>query len=264
MADIYSEIVNFFQIYFFSGYTVFNTVVYGLLLIIALFFVIKLFKYLDKDPSKLIFSVIPFIFVGSTTRALVDNGIFPYNWLLITPGIYFIIGGLTIISLFVSIWIERTKNIDYRYIIFLIGIIVAIPVLVNIQGINIIPLSYVVATFITVTIIIAIISLKWDLLKDKYNFSIISAHILDASSTFIAVDFFGYNEQHVLPNLIYSNVNTAISMFPLKIIVILLALYAIDKYIEDTIIKGLLKLTVFVLGLAPGLRNLITLSMGLI
>ena len=26
------------------------------------------------------------------------------------------------------------------------------------------------------------------------------AHLFDASSTYIAVDFYGYSEQHVLPN----------------------------------------------------------------
>jgi len=274
MSDIYIQILNFLQIYFFSGYTIFNTLVYGLILIFILLFIIKLFKKIGKDPAKIMFAIIPFIFIGSATRALVDNGILPYSWFLITPGIYFIVGGLTILSLLISVKFENWENIrkirkiknigkiDYRYVIFLIGLIISIPILINIREINIIPFTYVIGVFLGVTALFGLISLKWDLLKDKYNFSILSAHLLDASSTFIAVDMFGYHEQHVLPNFIYTNVNTAISMFPLKIIVILLAIYAIDKYIDDKTIRGLLKLTIFVLGLAPGLRNLITLIMG--
>ena len=49
-------------------------------------------------------------------------------------------------------------------------------------------------------------------------------------------------------------------MIPLKIIIITFALYITDKYIDDENINGLLKLTIFVLGLAPGLRNIITIA----
>ena len=37
---------------------------------------------------------------------------------------------------------------------------------------------------------------KWSLIRDKFNLGIILAHIFDASSTYIAVDFYGYGEQH--------------------------------------------------------------------
>ena len=53
-------------------------------------------------------------------------------------------------------------------------------------------------------------------------------------------------------------------MFPMKLIVVLSALYIIDQYFDDLTIKNLLKLTVFVLGLAPGMRNFLTLAIGMI
>ena len=62
--------------------------------------------------------------------------------------------------------------------------------------------------------------------------------MFDASSTFIAVDFFNYSEQHVLSNAIYSLTDTALSMYILKIIVIVAVIYIIDQYIEDEIAKG--------------------------
>jgi uncharacterized membrane protein len=88
------------------------------------------------------------------------------------------------------------------------------------------------------------------------------AHLFDASSTYIAVDFYGYNEQHVLPNALTGLVGSAIVMFPLKIAVILGALYIIDTYIEDRTVANMLKLAIFILGLAPGLRNFLSLIMG--
>ncbi|MBO5965824.1 MAG: DUF63 family protein [Methanobrevibacter sp.] len=38
----------------------------------------------------------------------------------------------------------------------------------------------------------------------------------------------------------------------------------IDQYFDDLTIKNLLKLTVFVLGLAPGLRNILTMALATI
>jgi uncharacterized membrane protein len=55
---------------------------------------------------------------------------------------------------------------------------------------------------------------------------------------------------------------TAAVMFPLKIAVILTALYVIDEYVEDDIIRNMLKLAIFILGLAPGFRDFLSLSMG--
>ena len=88
------------------------------------------------------------------------------------------------------------------------------------------------------------------------------AHLFDASSTFIAVDFFGYWEQHVLPGALTSLTGSAFVLYPLKISVILISLYLIDDNIDDEIVKNTLKLCIFILGFAPGLRNFLSLIMG--
>jgi uncharacterized membrane protein len=77
----------------------------------------------------------------------------------------------------------------------------------------------------------------------------------------VAVDYYGYWEQHVLPSALTNLWGTAFVMFPLKIVVILSALYVIDTNIEDKTIKNTLKLSIFILGLAPGLRNFLSLIM---
>jgi uncharacterized membrane protein len=53
-------------------------------------------------------------------------------------------------------------------------------------------------------------------------------------------------------------------MYPLKIIVILSILYIIDQEIKDKTTNNMLKLAIFILGLAPGLRNFITLLLAII
>ena len=262
-----STITDFLGRYFFSGYTLFNTIVYGLILVFAIFRIIKLFKHYKINPLDLIFSLIPFIFFGSSVRALVDNGIYPYNWALITPGIYFIVGGTAIITVIFSIYLQKWKNIDFRYTIFFVGILLAALNLINIYQVNLIVVGQILLIWGIFTSIFIIIGKFWPLFdlnsfNGKINLSILSAHLFDASTTFIAVDFYGYFEQHVLPNSIYNLSQTASTMFPLKIIVISLGLYLIDKHIDDEIIAGTLKLAIFILGFAPGIRNFLSLAMG--
>ena len=48
-------------------------------------------------------------------------------------------------------------------------------------------------------------------------------------------------------------------MFLLKIVVVLPALWAIDHYAEDRQFRKFLKIVVMILGLAPGLRDLVRL-----
>jgi uncharacterized membrane protein len=130
------------------------------------------------------------------------------------------------------------------------------------QHINPVVVFQVLAPWALLTAVFVLIGRKWSLLKDKFNLSILSAHLLDASSTFIAVDYYGYGEQHVLPNALTQLADSAIIMYPLKIAVILPALYIIDTYVEDKTIRNMLKLAIFILGLAPGIRNFLSLAMG--
>lgn len=262
IIDQVSQFITTYLIYFGPGYNIFNTIVFGIALGIIIILIIKMFRIIKKDPKDLIFPVIPFIFFGSSTRALVDNGIYPLSYLLITPGIYFITGLMTIITLLASIYVERKTNFDYRYFMLIVGVIICIPNLLKIPHINLIALLQVIGAWAMVSVIFVILRTKWNLLKDKFNLSVLLAQIFDASATFVAIDFYPYMEQHVLPNALIGLAGTALVMFPLKIVIILLALYVIDKYIEDNTIKNMLKLAIFILGISTGLRDLLSLCIG--
>lgn len=257
-----SEFITTHLIYFGPSYNILNTLVFGILLGIIVILIIKMFRYIKKDPKDLIIPVLPFIFLGSSTRALVDHGIYPLTYLLITPGIYFITGFATIITLLVSVYIEKKTNLDYRYFILLVGVIICIPNILKIQNFNMVALLQVLGSWALVSSVFIVLRNKWSLLKDKFNLSVLLAHIFDASATFVAIDFYPYGEQHVLPNALISLTGTALVMFPLKIAVILFALYVIDSYIEDRTIKNMLKLAIFILGMSTGLRDLLSLIIG--
>lgn len=261
LSDI-SEFIQQNFLYLHPGYTILNTVVFGIILGIAVILIIKMFKYIKKDPKDLFIPLVPFIFFGSSARALVDNGIYPLVLWLVTPGIYILTGFAAIATLLISVYVERKTKFDYKYFILIVGTILCIPNILSINHINWVTFFEVVGTWAVMTSIFALIGRKWALLKDKFNLGILSAHLFDASATFIAIDFYGYGEQHVLPTALMNITGTAAVMFPLKIGVILAALYVIDEYVEDNTIKNMLKLAIFILGLAPGLRDFLSLSIG--
>ena len=275
MATVDTFLPDIIQTTFFSGYTVFNTVVYTLILAIFVVAIIKMFKKLDIDPISIFYAIIPFIFLGSSTRALVDNGFYPKTVFLITPGLYILVGVITIASFLLSIYLFNKMEIDYRYTLFFLGIIFSVPNIILFSKLNFISIIYVLITWIIASLIFMAIAFLVlyiknknshkaieKILKHKINFSIVLAHLFDASTTYVAVEYFNYSEQHVLPNALNQLFDTYLTLFPMKIIVIVAVLYIIDQYFEDQTIKNLLKLTVFVLGLAPGLRNILTMALG--
>jgi len=265
ILDFYQGILEYIRqnfIYLHPGYTILNTGVFGIILGICILLIIKMFKYIKKDPAELMIPLIPFIFFGSSVRALVDNNIYPLTYILVTPGIYVLTGLMAIITLLFAVFIERKTNFDYRYIIFTLGAVLCIPNILFMSPINLVATLQVVGVWAIVSSIFVLLRNKWSLLSNRFNLSVLMAHLFDASSTYIAVDYYGYYEQHVLPSALTALFGTALVMFPLKIVVILGALYIIDTYIEDRTIANMLKLAIFILGLAPGLRNFLSLIMG--
>ena len=274
MPTVDSFLPDIIQTTFFSGYTVFNTIVYTLILVIFILAIIKMFKKLEIDPLSIFYSIIPFIFLGSSTRALVDNGILPKTVFLITPGLYILVGLITIISFLFCIFLFNKKGIDYRYSLFSLGLIFSLPNVIFFSNVNTtallnVILAWILSSLAFLVIVFLVLYAKNNISKNvdkinlskfiekikkyKINFSIVLAHLFDASTTYVAVEYFNYVEQHVLPNALNQLFNTYLTLFPMKIIVIVAVLYIIDQYFDDLTIKNLLKLTVFVLGLAPGL-----------
>jgi len=98
-------------------------------------------------------------------------------------------------------------------------------------------------------------------LFSRVNSSILSAHMLDSSATFVSVAFFGYYEQHPVPRLFIDAIGPW-TFFILKLAVLLPSLYIIDRYAEEGEFKNFLKIVILILGLAPGLRDSIRLAAG--
>jgi uncharacterized membrane protein len=122
---------------------------------------------------------------------------------------------------------------------------------------------FLLGTALTAGLYLLRLHLPWmAFLDDRQNLLIIYAHMLDASSTYIGVDWFSYYEKHVVPTFLIDLTGTAAVMFPLKLLILLPVLKLIDRSLEDPSLRNLIKLTLIILGLAPAVRNTLRLALG--
>jgi uncharacterized membrane protein len=74
------------------------------------------------------------------------------------------------------------------------------------------------------------------------------------------VDFFGGVEKHPIPRYFIEHFGTGLVFYPLKLLVLLPAIYLIFTELKDRKqLRNFLLISIAVLGFAEGLRNFITL-----
>jgi uncharacterized membrane protein len=250
------------------------------LLGVSIFYVLKILDKLkvEIDPA-FIASVTPYILAGSSLRVLEDSNIFtpPLRYLFVTPIIYFFMFAITVTVLAISIYLERKGKIrDYHVFFGLVGVVWAvinIAVLLMVEEVkNPVPAAFILILGFLTTFIVYFISgrVNFSLLTNKLNISILFTHLLDASSTFIGIDWLGYYEKHVAPTFFINLAGNytdhpSLIMYPLKLIVFIPVLYMLDYgsdiYKERKLIN-LMKLAILVLGLSPATRNTLRILMG--
>jgi uncharacterized membrane protein len=263
----------------------FNTIVYSIILIIAVFYVFKLLRKLNVHiDNHFIYAILPFIFWGSSTRVLHDaaySGIlspglnaFYGSPIFPTPGSYIITFSLALGVLLASLLVQRYKKFPYWKTMFITGVVLSAVNIILLPLTNLIPFLIIAGgtlawflLFISPRFLLERFSPKKPLTKKTRGFlsyentGIIAAHFLDATATVVALVMFGYVEQHVVPRMLFPFFG-AYAMFLLKAIVVPPVLYIIDRYSEEGEFKKFLKAVILILGLAPGLRNMIRLMVG--
>lgn len=99
------------------------------------------------------------------------------------------------------------------------------------------------------------------------NSLMIFSQFLDGAATYTGLDFYGYREKHVLPSLLIDLAGTAAVMFALKFMVLMFAIYVLDIGYREEMkeypkLDGLMRMVVIILGLAPGMRDMLRLAFG--
>lgn len=259
-----------------EGYNIVNTLTWAIILGICIFGVVRLLKKLNIEANnKFIAAIVPFVLAGSSMRVYEDAGIvqYPFNLLLITPIIYFVVFFITLGCLIVAKAISKKWSGKSMETIFAsmgaLWFIFNILLLLSVQEIALpLVLIYILGlgTLSTLSVYFVANKVGFKVLTDKLNLSILYAHMLDASSTFIGVDLLGYYEKHVLPAYLIDLTGTAFVMYPLKLAIFIPVLYIIDtNFNEDAESRNLrtfVKLVILVLGLSPACRNTIRMVFG--
>lgn len=244
-------------------YTLEATLIYGLLLVAAVFSTYKILQKMKiKIDKNFAIALLPFILFGGSARALRDHDFFQ-GYLFCSPLIYFIIFAITFASLIAAIIIQKKIKkikIEYYKTLFAIGFALLLYNITMISIKNWFGFSVIIGLTIFWASLFFGLHKFFPKLLSLTNSGILSAHLLDASSTFTALTFFGYYEQHVLPTFLIGLAGPWV-MFPLKIFVVLPVLLLIDKYGEDKQFKNFLKIIILILGLALGTRDFLTVSM---
>jgi uncharacterized membrane protein len=252
-----------------TGYNPVNTVTWAILLGISILGLIRIFKRLDlKMDEKLVLYTLPYVLAGSSLRVIEDAGLVtpPASYLLITPLIYFLVFFVTTASLILT---RKFLGKNFHRAYAAIGLLWTFMNLAALSTVGVqrplVPVAVLfLGTFLTGIIYILRVPLpRLNFLNNRYNLAILYSHMLDASSTYIGVDWFGYYEKHVVPTYLIDLTGTAAIMYPLKLLVLLPLLSIIDKYIEDKSLLNLTKLALIVLGLAPAIRNTLRLTLGI-
>jgi len=265
-----SSIKDFFQTYFVNtivlnqGYNPINTTVYATILVVAAYLIYRALNKLKiKVDKRLGISIIPFIIFGSSLRVTVDAGIFS-SFLFITPLIYVFIFAITFIVLNVSLFLEKKSKTKFPYYktMFLVGSALAlIPLVILATGaspgssFNVNAMLLVLGFYVPWPALFYII--KW---KDSSK-AVASVQMFDATNTFVSLNFFGYGEQHFVPNIFISFFGPS-SFIVVKAIVVIAALVLIDRYSKDKQFNNYLKLVIGILGGATSTRDFLRLLVG--
>jgi uncharacterized membrane protein len=285
MSSLMDEISQFINAYYLdpirtdSGYNPVNTFTWALILGICIFGVLRLLEKLEvKITPRFIISVLPFVLAGSSLRIFADSpaGLVhpPLSYLLITPNIYFLVFAVTIGCLWLSIRLQKTGLIKDFHLIFagfgLLWFFANIIILLHFHKVvaAYVPLFVIGAgTGLTFTCYLLARHLKSSMFTDPLNLSILLAHLMDASATYIGIDKLGYFSKHVVPTYLIQLTGTALVMYPLKLIIFVGVIYLLDTQFEDdrqsSNMKMLIKMVVLILGLSPATRDTIRMMLGI-
>jgi Predicted membrane protein len=285
-------LIDFIQKYYIdpiindSGYNIFNTVTWAVILGLSVYLLIYLLQKMKiKIDAKSMAATIPFILAGASLRVVADSGAIspPFSYVLITPNIYFFVFLVTAACLFFALLLQKYKLVKTFHLPYsalgILFILIVYAVLFSVCKVVNWYVPFAVALVgLAAVFIVYIIAQKAGspLFSDKMNLTILAAHMMDATSTVIGIEVFGYVEKHVLPAYLIELTGSAYVMYPLKIAIFLIVVLLLDKGLESAAadgnekdraqigqIKNAIKFVIIILGIAPAIRNSIRLMFGI-
>ncbi len=252
-------------------YTPIDYIIGITILLVIMWLASKLvFPKIDLDMH-FAFAMAPVIVFTIAVRVLADAGVFEKNdYWSVTPGIYILGTMYAIMVLIVGKALERRNITFYWKGSVLAGTPLALyysyRLYAEMTNPPLIFEPHLLALILTAAIYI--VSGQGDstrFFREKTNISIIYGHMLDGSATFIGIDKYGFSEEHILPELLINTAGTAFVMIPLKIVLVLGALYLLEKWSEEEegsdLYYRMVKFVFFIFGFGPGMRDSLLLGL---
>ena len=257
-----------------TGYNPINTITWALMLGLMVFVLWKILKKLGIVIDKrFIAAVLPYVFVAASLRVMEDADWFlpPIKFMLITPLIYFLIFFCCVTILVILRVLSGPNRInDYVVVFGLIGVlwfIADLTILLRNEAIvSLWVLFAVIGISGMIMLVIYVVGAKLHatFLMESLNVSVLTAHLFDASSSYIGIDFLGYQGKHVIEGMIVEYTGSAAGMFLLKLGILIPVLYLLDIIFEvqEIELKNLVLLILISIGLAPAVRNTLRMMLG--
>lgn len=251
-----------------EGYTLWSSLFYSATLCVVGGWVLMLLKRLDcKVDWKFILALFPYIILGSVLRVMEDAGTIsaPWSVLVISPIIYFVLTALIILVIYVVYRLKFSRN-NQLYTIGVFGTVVLLVSLALLfHGRDVVQKDsgLLFGALLIVCSLSVLVLLKSKTFHQGEHLLTAVSHMIDGTATFIGVAYLGYYEKHPLPSMLISRFGAWV-MFPLKIGMLAFVFFAMKsmKKETDNDVYHIVWLAVMVLGLAPGVRDVLRMVLG--
>ncbi|MCK4927732.1 MAG: DUF63 family protein [Candidatus Aenigmarchaeota archaeon] len=237
-------------------YTVGETAFYAMLFLGFVWVTYNIFERLKvRVDARFLVGWSGWILLMAGTRVLEDQGVL-VSRLFITPYLDVLFASAVISLIYVLKVAEKRKMLDFNSVWMPLPYLLFIPVPFFLSFSNLFGGLIVLPVFFVFVVSFFVLRRRFSSFLSYENIAVLSAHLLDASATFVAIYFFSAFEKHVVPNYLIGAFGPAV-MFPLKLIVVSVALYYIDKEVENGSERRFFKLMIYSLGIGTGLRDTI-------
>ncbi|MFA6048471.1 MAG: DUF63 family protein [Candidatus Micrarchaeia archaeon] len=265
----------------FAPYNVYNTAFYAAL---ALFGAWLIFRVVKREKIRVneafLWSAVPFIFFGSALRVLEDAHLLPrcasafgmQNIPLpfTSPGIYLLVAATLGACFLLAQFLKASHSVPRSKTMQITGWLLfsaAFAALVFAVGAKF-NLVFAGAMILLAVLAFAAFSFALKALKqkeaDSFEKLAFFSQCFDGAATFVGTTFAGYGEQHVVGNAVIDLFGGSYAFFLLKIIfalaVVMVARREFSKAEEQE--RNFVLLLVMVMGLAPGLRDMLRIAAG--
>lgn len=263
---MFPQIKNFLLTYFWIPvirenvhYNIPNTLVYSLLFaVLAIYIGYRIVEMLDLELDwKFCLGLSPYVVFAAALRSAEDIGAIS-SYFFTTPFIFLFLVPFVLILLYLGKFLELKYDIPYYKFWFLTGLISSGFVISFHDFGN--PIGFLMVLGVAAAWFLPLFYLKKKKLFELNRMEVflpLSAHLWDASVTFVATKFFPFVEVHVLGSFLIEKFGS-IAMFPMKIIFIVPMTYYVWKEVEYPM-RNYVLILIAIFGFGTGTRDFITL-----